>query len=347
MISTDATLHDIAKKLDLSVSTVSRALRRIPGINSKTRTRVIQAASELGYRHSESYQTGQLKKDRLSHIGVFIETKHRDLPAAYLSGLSEASLSLNASLVIHYLKPGECEKILDPQFQPRAMQSGLLSGIVMIFWWPTEIVRALSKQLPIVSINHKYPGVDIDFVGLDNEGGMDTLIRHLYEKGHRKICFFGRCSEIHWANARFGGYVAAITALGLEYRPDFVVDVDFASLTDPHCILDEHTPRVEQLVRDGVTAFVCVSETAGWQLHSRVTSLGLRVPEDVSITGFHRSDVMEKQMPNLTSVTASYESIGSAALKRLLFRIQNPAETSRMILFPSELYPGSTVAIRN
>jgi DNA-binding LacI/PurR family transcriptional regulator len=186
--------------------------------------------------------------------------------------------------------------------------------------------------------------VDIDMVGLDNEGGMDNLVRLLYAQGHRKIGFFGRCGQLHWASARFGGYVAVLTALGLEYRPDWTIDIDLNSLTDILVTLDEHVPKVEKLIKQGVTAFVCVSESAGWQLHDWLTTHGYRVPEDVSITGFHRPDIFDKQQPDLTSVVASYEAIGSAALKRLLFRVQNPAETSRMILFPAEIHHGRTVA---
>jgi DNA-binding LacI/PurR family transcriptional regulator len=344
MSSSDATMQDIAEKLDLSVATVSRALRRVPGINAETRSRVIRAASELGYRISDSYRSSQLNKDGLRHIGVLIETTHTNLPAGYLTGLSDASMALNASLIIHYVKPGECESILNPKLQPRAMQTGLLSGLVMIFWWPTEVVHELSKKLPTVSIIHKYPGVDIDVIGLDNQGGMETLVRHLHSQGHRKIGFFGRCGQLHWAIARFGGYVAVLTALGIEYRPDWVVDVDLDSLADSYHALDEYFPKIEKLIRAGVTAFVCVSESAAWQLHTWLTSHGFRVPEDVSITGFHRPDIMPKDVPDLTSVGASYEAMGSAALKRLLFRVQNPAETSRMILFPAELHTGQTVA---
>jgi DNA-binding LacI/PurR family transcriptional regulator len=344
MSSSDATMQEIAEKLDLSVATVSRALRRVPGINAVTRGRVIQAASELGYRISDSYRSSRLEKDRLQHIGVLVETRHANLPSSYLTGLSDASMTLNASLAIHYVKPGECENILNPKYQPPAMRCRLLSGLVLIFWWPTEIVLELSKQLPTVSIMHKYPDVDIDVVGIDNHGGMDALVRHLHAQGHRKIGFFGRCGQLHWASVRFGGYVAVLTALGLEYRPDWVVDMELHALADALEPLDSYFPKVEKLIRAGVTAFVCVSESAGWQLHAWLVKKGFRIPEDVSITGFHRPGTDGNKLPDLTSVGASYEAMGSAALKRLLFRIQNPAETSRMILFPAELHPGSTSA---
>ncbi|SDU27673.1 transcriptional regulator, LacI family [Verrucomicrobium sp. GAS474] len=339
-----ATMENVAKKLNLSVATVSRALRRVPGINAETRALVLQTASEVGYRLPRSYRSSTVGgKDRLQHIGVFMETTNGTQSHPYLTGLSDAAMSLNSSLVIHHVKPGECASVLDPAQQPTAMRSGLLSGVVLIFWWPSDVVRALSQKLPTVSIMHKYPGTDVDMVGLDNEGGMDLLVRELYAKGHRKIAFVGRCSQLHWSTARFGGYVAALASLGIEYRPDWVIDVDFDTLSSKEAGWEGYGEKVEKLRKAGITAWVCSTEPAGWMLHDWFTARGLRVPEDVSITGFHRPNQAESSRPDLTSVGASYEAIGAAALKRLQIRIKNPAESCRSILFPSDFYPGSTV----
>jgi DNA-binding LacI/PurR family transcriptional regulator len=314
-----ATMQHIAAKLNISVATVSRALRRIPGINAETRASVLQTASELGYRLPGSYRNVTIGKERLSHIGVFIETTHSNLSHPYLTGLSEAAMALNSSLVIHHVKPGECERVLDPAHQPRAMRSGLLSGIVLIFWWPVEVVRSLCQKLPTVSIMHKYPGTDVDMVGIDNEGGMEILVRELYNKGHRRIAFLGRCAKLHWSTARFSGYVSALASLELEYRPDWVVDVDFDTISKKDAEWTGHEAKVEKLTSEGITAWVCATEPAGWIMHDWLTRRGIRVPEDVSITGFHRP------------------------AQRLQFRIQNPSETSRTVLFPCEFHPGTTI----
>lgn len=337
-------MQDIAAELGLSIATVSRALRRVPGINAETRARVLRTASELGYQLPQTYRNAPLERAQLHHIGVFIETSQTHLPPAYLTGLSDASMNLNASLVVHYVKPGECEALLDPKNQPRAMSSGLLSGAVLIFWWPTEVVQDLSKHLPLVSIMHRYPGTDVDMIGIDNEGGIGLLVRHLHEQGHRKIGFVGRCAQLHWANVRFGGYVAALSALDLEYSRERVLDVSFDTLNNYEGSWAKVLPRAERLTREGVTAWICASEPGGWQLHQFLTGKKLRVPEDVSVTGFHRPNFRDPARPDLASVSASYEAIGSAALRRLLYRIQNPLETSRMILFPCDLYAGRTVA---
>ena len=108
-----ATMQNIAEKLNISVATVSRALRRVPGINADTRASVLQTASELGYRLPGKYRNLTIGKDRLTHIGVFIETTNSNLSHPYLTGLSEAALALNSSLVIHHVKPGECERVLE------------------------------------------------------------------------------------------------------------------------------------------------------------------------------------------------------------------------------------------
>ena len=339
-----ARMQDIAEKLNLSVATVSRALRRVPGINAETRAMVLQTASEIGYHLPASYKnvTGG-GKDRLQHIGVFIETSNSNLSHPYLTGLSDAAMSFNSSLVIHHVKPGECEKILDPAFQPRAMRSGLLSGIVLIFWWPAEVVRALNQKMPVVSIMHKYPGTDVDVVGIDNEGGMQLLIRRLYDLGHRKIGFLGRCASLHWATARFGGYVSTLASLGLEYDPERVIDVDFDVIAHQDGEWSGQEERVLKLTREGVTAWVCSAEPAGWKVNEWLTRAGLRVPEDVSITGFHRPSNRESTNVDLTSVGSSYEAIGAASLKRLQYRIKNPSETSRTVLFPCEFHAGTTV----
>jgi DNA-binding LacI/PurR family transcriptional regulator len=336
-------MQQIADKLDISVATVSRALRRIPGINAGTRASVLQMASELGYRLPGSYRTTTQGKERLTHIGVLIETTHSNLSHPYLTGLSEAAMSLNSSLVIHHVKPGECERVLDPVHQPRAMRSGLLSGLILIFWWPADVVRELSHKLPTVSIMHRYPGKGVDMIGIDNEGGMEMLVRSLYDQGHRRIAFLGRCAKLHWSTARFSGYVAALASLGLEYRPEWVIDVDFDTISLYDSQWEGHEEKVAKLTAQGVTAWVCATEPAGWIVHDFLTRRGLRVPEDVSVTGFHRPAQTETAKHDLTSVGASYEAIGGAALKRLQFRIQNPAETSRTILFPCEYHSGTTI----
>jgi DNA-binding LacI/PurR family transcriptional regulator len=337
-------MRDIAKHLRFSVSTVSRSLRRAPGVNAKTRARVLQAADRMGYRAVRSYCTAPLETKKLHHVGVLVATSQYWFASSYITGVSDASIQLNASLVIHYSKPEQCEHILNPECQPPAMRMGLVAGLILAYHWPEHVVSKLAETFPIVSIIHTYPDVDHDLIGLDDHRGVETIVRHLYSLGHRKIGFLGRCREVEYATRRFGAYVSALAKQGIEYRPDWVIDVDENRLIDPNPKLDLHIGSVTKLVHEDVRAWICATETVGWELHASLAAQNFRIPEDVSIAGFHRPEGMTPWGPDLPSVSASYEAMGAAALKRLMYRMQNPAESTRTILFPPVLYPGKTSA---
>ncbi len=341
--SGSATMQDIANHLDLSISTVSRALRHLKGTNANTRARVLNAARELGYVVEEGKHSTPVKSQGLRHIGVFVETASNSPPPEYLNGMSGAAVQLGASLMLHYEEPDHCEHILNPLTQPSALRAGLLSGAVLVFWWPEKVVAELSRLLPVVSIMHKYPGLDTDMVGIDNEEGIRLLLRHLVDLRHRRIGFFGRSGHFHWAAARFAGYVLGLTQLNIPYNEALVCDAEYEDIKHYNAKWSQPCLEAERLVREeNVTAFVCVSESAGWELHNHLTSKGIRIPEDVSITGFHRSGSPGNPMADLTSTSASYEALGAAALRRVFYRIQNPQESPRTISFQCRLYNGST-----
>ena len=333
----------IAERLGLSVATVSRSLRRVAGINAETRAKVLEIASELDYKLPAKYGNVTIGKNHLRHIGIFIKASHSNLAHPYITGLSEAAMTLNCSLIIHHVKPEECESVLDPKRQPRAMASGLLSGIVLIFDWPENVVAALSQIMPVVAIMYRYPKANIDMIGIENKEGMEVLVDALCDQGHRQIAFIGRCPAFHWSTSRFGGYVTALASHDLEYNSNWVVDVDPETLSRRYADWTHYNQKIAQLVSQRVTALACATEAAGWAAHRWLVHQGIRVPEEVSVTGFHRPARPEPSLPNLTSVNTSYEAMGAAALKRLHLRIQDPSESSRSILFPCVFYPGATI----
>src|SRR5207248_3442412 len=111
--------------------------------------RVIQAAAELGYALPVNYRTHRTGVDGLlQQVGVLIETPAVDRPAPYLTGMSEAAMNLDASLIIHYTKPENASRILERKYQPQALRSGLLDGLILVFRWPPEVVSQLHRMLP-------------------------------------------------------------------------------------------------------------------------------------------------------------------------------------------------------
>lgn len=332
-------LREIAQKLGLSASTVSRALRDLPGIHPETRQQVFEAAQELGYRGGEILNSRKFSNILTLSQGIAFDTDHE-----YLAGMSSAAVSLNMSLISHHYRPEECANILRPEHQPRALTAGQVDGIVLIHRWPLEIARALREKFPVASIIHDYPGTDVDVISLDDRGGMDQLVGHLVHGGCRRIGFFGLCSKMTWSRSRFSGYVDAILQHGREFRIRDVVEITLEeALSETEFRSGNSMSKAEDLTRSGVDAWVCSSEIVARSLLDHLQGAGLKVPRDVSITGFHTS---QSTGPGsglvMTSTEAPSSELGASALRRLVHRIEGTDASRRIILLPCSLRPGAT-----
>jgi LacI family transcriptional regulator len=326
----------IAERLNMSQSSVSRALRNKPGIRPEVCERVREVAREMGYRipsadrrerGSVSATQGDSGEAALGRfVGVLVHSPHRRWTrSGYFTGLSDSAPKLNASLVMHHVETSECESVLDPACQPPVMRSGAFAGIVLLFRWPREVVAELcSRNYRMVSLQHEYPGLPVDVVKLDNAAGAQSMVEHLHGLGHKRIGFFGRSGELTWSRSRFQGFVDAAFQHGVEFSTNRVIEVEsrlleryeeFGPLWDPHI------DRVEAMVRkEGVRAWVSSSDWVGYCLCRGLMDRGLKVPEDLSITGFDSADVEELGCPRLTSVRVPLEEMGAAALARILER---------------------------
>jgi LacI family transcriptional regulator len=333
----------IAERLQLSQSTVSRALRNKPGIRADIRAKVLEMASEMGYMLPFLEQTPAEGNGHF--IGVLVHTPNQEWRrAAYLVGMSSVAAGLNATLVLQHVGTSDCEQILSAANQPPVMRNGLMRGLVLIFRWPDDVVRELAQRFTCVSLQHEYLGVPMDTIGVNSQQGTLDLMGHLHGLGHRRIGFLGRCPDLSWARGRFAGYVNALSALGLDYDPNLVVNVDVAELEAYERPGDPWKPMVDRVaaqVSSGVRAWMTVSDYAGQHLARGLLNRGLRIPHDVSITGFDAQQD-DPTIPQLTSVSVPHEVMGAAGLKLLIDRLNGARDLPSCSMFPCPLRPGNS-----
>ena len=170
-----ASLAEIAQRLNISASTVSRALRDLQGVHPETKVRVKKMAQELGYggvRPVESAANG------MPTILTLVQASGSVAVMDYLSGLSAGAVECNCSMLTHYLPMERCADVLDLQRQPPAMRMGQVDGIVLICKWPDAVAERIAKMVPTVSVIHQYRA-GLDRVGIDNESGMYSIVSHL------------------------------------------------------------------------------------------------------------------------------------------------------------------------
>ncbi|XHR28397.1 MAG: LacI family DNA-binding transcriptional regulator [Chthoniobacteraceae bacterium] len=335
-------LEDIAKRLGIAVSTVSRALRGMPGIHPATRAKVVSEANAMGYippRKKSDEVPAQPQNILMLTSGA------TGTPSGYLAGMSQSAVPFNFSLLSHVTTQAEALNILNPNYQPPSLRMGLVNGIVLIYRWPDEVVEALSRKYPTVSIVEQYPNLPIDVIGIDHIGGMFALVQNLKQSGHKRIGFLGLRTDTSWVRSRFAAYMEALLAHELPFHFE-----DTVSLTNERAAFsvqakdDEAIEKAIKKVEQGVRAWICASDTVGNALCASLLQHGFRVPEDVALTGFHRRPSAMANLPLLTTTEVRDELVGEAALRRLAYRLDHQDETPRLILLPCKFLQGKTTA---
>jgi LacI family transcriptional regulator len=329
-------LDDIAKKVGIAVSTVSRALRDLPGIQPETRTKVLREAEALGY-NSRPRKTEASKSDSCH---ILILTVGEETPSSYMAGLSRASLLLNISLHFHHATRAGSNDLLSPRNLPLCLREEVISGIILVYRWPDKVVEKISRKFPIVSIVHTYPEASLDVLGIDHSGGIFSLIKHLKSSGHQQIGFLGLDPLVSWSRSRYASYLEALLSMDLPISAANVVQLDLANL-------NRDTRRMTDCVltgiANGVRGWVCADDFIGYDLCAELLSRGIRIPEDVALAGFHRHPhIQHRNLPLLTSTAVDSELIGFNALQQLTYRIRHPKGLSQQILMPASFLQGET-----
>ncbi len=337
----------IAQRLNISRTTVSRSLANHPAISAETRARVLAAAEEVGYRLSPGRAARRGKNSRTFTVGVLIGVPRENVTMVtypyILKGIRDRAEIERVSVDVCYQPPGDFEAEQTRQTVLRQMRSNDWRGAVLIHPFPEPAVDMIAKRVSTVSVLESYNETSIDIIDTDDAPAIVDLVLRLSAAGHRRIGFVSWTYPVggHWVARRFSGYVEALFYQGLEFRPEWVLNVHKAA---PRLSPAEVSNTVAELhARDHVTAWVCAADHVAYPLMHDLQSHGIRVPEECSITGF---DGLEPPagLRRATSMRVPHEHIGSSALTRLVNRIQHPTSPRRKILVEAQLVEGETIA---
>ncbi len=338
----------IATRLKISRTTVSRSLANHPAISAETRAKVMSMAEELGYRQSPGRATRRhTKSARTLTIGVLIGIPAENVVMAtfphILKGIRERAEVERVKVDVYYQSPGDFHPEENRQSVFRHIRNGDWRGTILIYPFAESAVAMISQKISTVAVLESYDQPGIDIIDTDDASATLTLVESLHAAGHRRIGFVSWTYPIggHWVARRFSGYVEALFMLGLEFNPEWVLNVHKSS---PRLTQAEIADAVARNLKDsGVTAWVCAADHQAYPLMQDLQAKGIRVPEDCSITGF---DGLEPPagLRRLTSMRVPHEHIGSSALTRLINRIEHPAAPRRKILVEAQLTPGESIA---
>lgn len=337
---------EIAERLKLSRTTVSRCFTNHPKINPETRARVFELAAELGYNYAPPRNINSERPKeadsvtvlvgRPSNAGENLETARR-----ILAGISSRLASEKLSLKVYYLDPAEFNLAPRARRIVAGMRNAEVLGFILIYPFKEETVGHLAAKFPTICALDDYENVEVDCVDVDQTRGINRIVDNLVESGHRDMAFVSWKYAVPttWVERRFGAFVEALYRHHLPFREDRIINVHRQDQIEPEAVVR----KVLQLIKEGVTGIVCAADHQAYSLMKSLQKAGIRVPEDVSITGFDGENP-PPGMPQLTTVHTPFLDIGVSSVVSLLRRVALPSAPRRHILVSGRPLAGETTA---
>jgi len=333
-LPTGISLQDIATAVGVSVSTVSRALNDSERVSLVTKQAVQNAIEEIARQR----ERGDGRATIRPMIGI---THSHPSGIEATRGLDVILEQVLAGVEIECLRAGyipypwQQSRLLglpdgEPFFQAVSgvIMSGGLVGRDLL-----EQIR--SRDLPVVIIGGHVSGLDVPSVGADNQRGTYCLTRHLIDLGHRRIALVNGPSETYTSFEKKAGYLTALVEAGVDVDPALIRWQDgFAGFDAPAAVR-----RTEELLAlaNPPTAVLYASDTmaeAGYRVLGRA---GRRIPEDVSVAGFHDDRNACHLDPPLTTVRVDRIAWGKAAAIQLFAMLAGRRLGGTRTLLPVEL----------
>ena len=213
--------------------------------------------------------------------------------------------------------------------------------MLLIYPFPETVIDQLSLRFPLVSLvdQHQLSNT-IDCVDVDHNGGISAAIEHLASMGHKRIGFYTKAYRIEasWSFRRYSAFIEKMARLKLKVSPNDIIGM-FPRRELP---LEESIERAAERTRDGVTAWVCAADHQAYDLIRGLKKAGLKVPKDVSVTGFD-GILRGGSNPKLTTIRIPFRSIGMTGAERLAARLRKRFTNKHHVYISGELKEGKTV----
>lgn len=301
-------IKDIARIARVSHPTVSRALQNSPLVNRATAAKIRKIAEAAGYRPS-AVARGLVTR-RTKTVGLVVTTVADPFAGEVACGIErKANDHGYAVFLANSNADAESERKM-----VQAMAERRVDGIIVTSSRVGSDYLPMLAQLnvPMVLVNDQYPGEFVHSVMIANEEGSCAATQHLIELGHRRIAYVGDRSGYQTETERLEGYKKALSEGGIEFDSGLAVHGDGR----PAGAADAMEALLE--LAEPPTAVCCYNDMTALGAMRAIRERGLRVPEDVSVTGFDDLFFAEYLEPALTTVRQPMRRMGEMAMENLM-----------------------------
>lgn len=317
------TLKQIAKELDVSISTVSKSLRNSPEIGEETRLKV-QAFAKF-YHYKPNNIALSLKNRKTKTIGIIIPEIVHHFFSTVINGIEQIANENGYSVVICLSDDSFDKEVLNMEL----LANGSIDGFIMSLSKETQykgdfhhITEVINQGMPVVMFDRVTNEVLCDKVIIDDKLAAYEAVQSLIDKGRKKIALVTTVDYVSVGKLRTDGYVKALLDNDLPFDENLIIKIE-----------DIDTCEIiigKLLEEEAIDAIFAVNEIFAVTCIKTANKLGLTIPKDLAVIAFTDGMISKYSTPTITTVSQSGVKMGNRAAKIIIDRLESEDESDEV-----------------
>lgn len=313
------TLKQIARELDVSISTVSKSLRDSKEISEDTRQKV-QAFAKL-YNYKPNLIALSLKNRKTKTIGIIIPEIVHHFFATVISGIEQEANESGYSIIICLSDESFDKEVLNMEL----LANGSIDGFIMALSKETQyksdfhhITEVINQGMPVVMFDRVTNEILCDKVIIDDKTAAYNAVQSLIDAGRKKIALVTTVDYVSVGKLRTDGYTKALLDNNLQFDENLIIKIEDINSCEE---------TISQILEDkAIDAVFAVNELFAVIIIKTAHKLGLNVPKDLSVIAFTDGIISKYSTPTITTVSQNGFKMGQKAAKMLIKRLETDVE---------------------
>lgn len=327
----EVTIYDLARELNISIATVSRALKDDPVVSKKTKKKIFDLANERGYRTNHFARS--LRNQRTQTIGVIVPRLNSYFMSAVISGMEHAANQSGYNLIISQ----SSESVEKEKANARTMFDNRVDGLLVSLAYDTNDIEHFEmffkKNVPLIFFDRVAEHKNCTSILIDNRKAAYEATSHLIEQGCRNIVHITATPKRNVYVDRLQGYKQALAEHNLPFKEHNII---IGNLSQEAGADAAEVIRKMDPLPDGV--FVA-NDNCAVACMLALKQAGINIPADIAFAGFNNDPVSKVIEPNLTTINYPGYEMGEAAARHLINHLNgtSPLHSTNTIVLRSEL----------
>jgi LacI family transcriptional regulator len=327
----EVTIYDLAKKLNISIATVSRALKDDPVVSKKTKKKISELAEEMGYR--SNHFARNLRNQRTQTIGVIVPRLNSYFMSTVIAGIENVANNEGYNLIISQSSESEQKE----KASAKTMFNNRVDGLLVSLSYDTNDLahfdQFVRKNIPIIFFDRGEHHDNFTNVLIDNLKSAYEATKHLIEQGCKRIVHITAKPKRNVYVDRLNGYKQALTENNMEFSDENLIVGNLsleAGIEAAGMILKMDPLPDGVLVANDNCAVGCMLS---------LKQAGVQIPKDIAFVGFNNDPVSKVIEPNLTTINYPGYEMGEVAARNLINHLNGtyPIHSTNTIVLRSEL----------